>query len=391
MMIQEIPQQYIEQAVSFRRHLHQHPELSFQEFKTADWICATLNRYAVPYRKGIGGNGIVATLKGQNPEHRTIALRADFDALPIQEETDLAFKSINKGVMHACGHDLHTANLLAVLAFLNDHQHLFKGTIHFVFQHAEELLPGGANGMLQDDLFLGDEPEVMIAQHSEPALTAGTFGFKAGAYMASNDEVYIQIQGKGGHAAMPHTINDTVLAASQTVVNLQQIASRKTNPTVPMVLSIGKMEAEGATNVIPDVVKMAGTFRTFDEAWRKEANRLIEEIAHHTAKAHGCKALVDIKRGYPVVTNDPNVTDKAIGVAQTLFGKSAVFALEHRMTSEDFGFFTQKYPSVFYRFGVGFADKEKNFPLHSSKFNPNEEALKYSVKMMVNLALKMLV
>ncbi len=389
-MIHEIPLKYIDKAISDRHFLHQHPELSFKEYNTAQWICENLENYGVEYRSGLGGNGIIATLKGLNPNKKAIALRADFDALPIEEETNLPFASIKKGVMHACGHDLHTANLLAVLSFLNDNRTLFEGTIHFIFQHGEELVPGGAQLMLDDNLFDGNEPELVIAQHTEPNLEAGTFGFKSGAYMASNDEVYIQIHGKGGHAAMPNHINDTVLAASQTVVSLQQIASRLAKPTIPMVLSLGKFIADGATNVIPSVVYLEGTFRTFDESWRKKAKEHIQSIAQQTAQAYGCEAKVEIRKGYPVVNNNPDLTQKAIALTESLFGKEAVHHLEHRMTSEDFGFFTQKYPSLFYRFGVGHQDKNKNYPLHSSRFNPNEQALKYSVKFMVNLVLKVL-
>ncbi len=389
-MTQKIASKYIEKAILDRRFLHQYPELSFKEFNTAQWICKNLEDYGVPYRAGIGGNGIVATLKGKHPDKKTIAVRADFDALPIHEETGLSFCSTEEGVMHACGHDLHTANLLAVLSFLNDNKTSFEGTIHFVFQHGEELVPGGAQQMLDDDLFSGDEPELVIAQHTEPNLPAGSFGFKSGAYMASNDEVYIQIHGKGGHAAMPSQINDTVLAASQTVVNLQQIASRLVNPTTPMVLSLGKLIADGATNVIPSVVFMEGTFRTFDELWRAKAKELIQQIAEQTAKAYSCEAKVEIRKGYPVVENNPDLTQQAIDLAESMFGKDSIHRLEHRMTSEDFGFFTQKYPSLFYRFGVGHQDNNKNYPLHSSKFNPNEESLRYSVEFMVNLILKIL-
>ncbi len=389
-MIWEIPSKYIDRAISDRRFLHQYPELSFKEYNTAQWICKELDDYGVSYRSGVGGNGIVAVLKGINPDKKTVALRADFDALPVHEETDLPFCSKQEGVMHACGHDLHTANLLAVLSFLNDNKTKFEGTIYFIFQHGEELVPGGAQLMLDDDLFDGNEPELIIAQHTEPNLTAGSFGFKSGAYMASNDEVYIQVHGKGGHAAMPNHINDTVLAASQVVVSLQQIASRLVKPTIPMVLSLGKFIADGATNVIPSVVSLEGTFRTFDETFREEAKGLIQKIAKETAQAYGCEAEVEIRKGYPVVDNNPKLMQQATTLAKELFGESSVHYLEHRMTSEDFGFFTQKYPALFYRFGVGHSDKAMNHPLHSSKFNPNEEALKYSVKFMVNLILKTL-
>lgn len=378
------------EAVQIRRHLHKHPELSFKEFNTADFIANELDKIEIPYRKGVGGNGMVATLKSNNPDKKIIALRADFDALPILEETNLSFSSENNGVMHACGHDIHSSSLLSVIKVLKALKSEWEGTIHFVFQHAEELIPGGASLMLKDNLFGDLQPEYIIAQHVEPDLQAGTFGIKPGRYMASNDEIYLTIHGKGGHGAMPHKFNDTVLAAAHVLVNLQQISSRLVPANVPMVLSFGKVVADGATNVIPDKVEIQGTFRMFDEELRSTVHQHIERISKSTAEAFGTTCEIEIRKGYPVVDNNEELSAIAKETMQKLFGKKNVIDLDYRMTSEDFAFFSQKYKSVFYRLGVGRKDSSLNFPLHSSKFNPDEEALKYSIQYMSSLALKIL-
>lgn len=388
--IKVLSQQYFEDAIAFRRYIHAHPELSFEEENTAKFIAQKLDEIFIPYQKNVGGNGIVATLKGNNPDKKIIALRADFDALPIHEETNLSFSSQNKGVMHACGHDIHTSSLLSVIKVLKDLKEEWEGTIHFVFQHAEELLPGGAIQMLDANLFGDLQPEYVIAQHVDPDIEVGSFGFKSGRYMASNDEVYLTINGKGGHGAMPHKINDTVLAAAQVLVNLQQISSRLIPSNIPMVLSFGKMIADGATNVIPEKVEIAGTFRMFDEELRKTAHRHIKRIAESTAEAYGTKCIVDIRKGYPVVENNEELTEVAKQLVESDFGKDKLEVLDYRMTSEDFGYFTQRYKSLFYRLGVGHKEGSKNFPLHSSKFNPDEEAIKYSIEFMSRLAIKIL-
>jgi len=388
--VKALSHKYFKDAVIYRRYIHSYPELSFEEKNTAAFIAKELDEISIPYKMNIGGNGIVATLKGNNPDKKIIALRADFDALPIKEETNLSFASKNKGVMHACGHDIHTSSLLSVIKILKDLKEEWEGTIHFVFQHAEELLPGGAIQMLDANLFGDLQPEYIIAQHVDPDIEVGSFGFKQGRYMASNDEVYLTIEGKGGHGAMPHKINDTVLAAAQVLVNLQQISSRLIPSNIPMVLSFGKMIADGATNVIPEKVEIAGTFRMFDEELRKTVHQHIERIAKSTAEAYGTKCIVDIRKGYPVVDNNTELTEIAKQLVEDSFGKDKLEDLDYRMTSEDFGYFSQRYKSVFYRLGVGHTNELMNYPLHSSKFNPNEEALKYSIQFMSSLAIKIL-
>ena len=380
---------YSSQAIETRRLIHKNPELSFEEFNTAKLILQKLDDLGISYNSNIGGNGIVASLKSGNSKKRVIALRADFDALPIHEETGLDFRSVNKGVMHACGHDIHTSSLLAVAGVLKERKEEWEGTIHFVFQHAEELIPGGAKLMLEADLFGNSQPEYMIAQHVDPDLKVGEFGFKSGKYMASNDEIYLKITGKGGHGAMPHKFDDTVLAASQIINNLQQISSRLVPVATPMVLSFGKFIADGATNIIPSQVNIAGTFRTFDELWRKEAHAHIEHIAKSTAQSYGTECEVEIRKGYPVVVNNNYLYQTAKELAMQ-WGVNNVVELDYRMTSEDFGYFSNQYKSLFYRLGVGHKNDADNFPLHSSKFNPDESALEYSISFMSQLAIEII-
>ena len=378
---------YTNQAIELRRQIHQNPELSFEEYDTAKLIMRKLDEMAVPYTSNVGGNGIVATIKSGNFEKKIIALRADFDALPIQEETGLDFESRNSGVMHACGHDIHSSSLLAVAGVLNELKNEWEGTIHFVFQHAEELLPGGAKQMLDANLFGDLQPEYVIAQHVDPDLKVGEFGFKSDKYMASNDEIYLTINGKGGHGAMPHKFDDTVLAASQIINSLQQISSRLVPAATPMVLSFGKFIANGATNIIPNKVIIEGTFRTFDEKWRLEGHSHIERIAKSTAKAYGTECEVEIRKGYPVVVNNKDLYEMARKITIDGWGEEQVKELDYRMTSEDFAYFSNRYKSLFYRLGVGHKNESKNFPLHSSKFNPDESALEHSIRFMTELAI----
>jgi len=381
---------YYSQAIETRRLIHKNPELSFEEFNTAKLIMQKLDGLGIPYKTNVGGNGIVATLKSGDYKKKVIALRADFDALPIYEETGLEFKSVNNGVMHACGHDIHTSSLLAVAGVLQERKEEWEGTIYFVFQHAEELIPGGAKLMLDADLFGSLQPEYIIAQHVDPDLKVGEFGFKSGKYMASNDEVYLNITGKGGHGAMPHKFNDTVLSASQLINNLQQISSRLVPAAIPMVLSFGLFLAKGATNIIPNEVKIAGTFRTFDESWRKQAHEHIKRISKSTAESYNTECEVEIRKGYPVVVNDAFLYQTAKELAVQRYGAKNVVELDYRMTSEDFAYFSNQYKSLFYRLGVGHKNDADNFPLHSSKFNPDESALEYSITFMTELAIEII-
>lgn len=385
-----------DEIVNMYRFLHQHPELSFQEKNTSEYIAQKLTDMRIPYRSNIGdcknddydikGYGILAWIEGSNPKSRTIALRADMDALPIKEQNEVAHRSKNDGVMHACGHDTHTTSLLSAIKIINELKDRVEGTILFIFQPGEEKDPGGARLMLDDGVFKDFTPDVIIGQHAYIDYEVGKVGFQDGIIMASADEVHITVKGQGGHGAIPSELNDTVLAASQIIVSMQQVVSRRSNPFKPMVLSFGRFIADGATNVIPGEVVLAGSLRCMDEAERMKMKPIIKEIAHSTAKAYGCTCDITVNDGYPCVVNNKKVTDLMKGFAKEYLSEDNVLGLPMRMTSEDFGFFSQKYPSTFYRFGV--RGKHGTTALHTSTFLIDEEALKTSVGLMSYLALR---
>ena len=357
------------------RHLHAHPELSFQEYETSAFIQKQLTELQIPFRANIAGTGILGRIEGRNPQKKLIALRADMDALPVHESVDVPWKSMNANVMHACGHDAHVACLLGAANILKQLCDEFEGTILLIFQPGEEKAPGGASLMLQDGLFDENKPEAIIAQHVSIDFPTGSMAFLPGTIMASADEIHLTIRGKGGHGALPHLCNDTVLAASQTVVALQQVRSRICHPLTPMVLTFGKLIADGATNIIPSEVLLSGTFRTVDEIWRKEALEHIRRIVTETCTAHGCIVEIDIPKGYPCVVNDTPLTEKVTEFAAEWAGEENIDKLELRLTSEDFGFFTQHYPCCFYRFGVKGDTNPNPGGLHSPTFCIDEKAL----------------
>lgn len=357
------------------RYLHAHPELSFQEYETSAFIQKQLTELQIPFRANIAGTGILGRIEGRNPQKKLIALRADMDALPVHEAVDVPWKSMNANVMHACGHDAHVACLLGAANILKQLCDEFEGTILLIFQPGEEKAPGGASLMLQDGLFDENKPEAIIAQHVSIDFPTGSMAFLPGTIMASADEIHLTIRGKGGHGALPHLCNDTVLAASQTVVALQQVRSRICHPLTPMVLTFGKLIADGATNIIPSEVLLSGTFRTVDEIWRKEALEHIRRIVTETCTAHGCTVEIDIPKGYPCVVNDKTLTEKVTEFAAEWAGEENIEKLELRLTSEDFGFFTQLYPCCFYRFGVKGDTNPNPGGLHSPTFCIDEKAL----------------
>lgn len=392
--IQQLTKSFFNETVEIRRHIHKNPELSFKEFKTSEYVKSKLNELDIPYRDGFVKTGIVADIEGKKTlpkgeKKRVIALRADMDALPVEEENNIEYKSVNKGVMHACGHDAHTASLLGVAKVLKAIQNEFYGTVRLIFQPGEELCPGGANLMLQQGALSDNEPDFILAQHVFPELETGTIGFKHGMYMASTDEIYITIKGEGGHAAIPHNTCDTVLTASHIVVALQQIVSRRAPVIIPTVLSFGKIETNGAGNVIPAEVKIFGTLRTMNEEWRDKARGLIRTMSENIANSMGAKCEVNIKHGYPFLINNEKVTNRAIEYAESFIDKGNIKELSLRMTGEDFAYFAQKYPATLYRLGVK-KRNEKVINLHSSVFNIDEEALKTGVGVMAWLAFSFL-
>lgn len=378
--IVELSRKHFEEIIDIRRHIHANPELSFEEFNTSEYICSILDKWGISYQKGYVNTGILAVIDSKKPG-KTIALRADMDALPIQEKNDLSFKSTKQNVMHACGHDVHSASLLGVIRILNEIKSDLNGKILFVFQPGEEKIPGGAKQMIEADIFKDNEPDIVIAQHVCPDLLAGEVGFKQGQYMASSDEIYITVKGKGGHAALPERLVDPVIMTAQLLVSLQQIVSRNNKPGLPTVLSFGNIIANGAVNVIPDEVKLEGTFRTMNEDWRKNAHELIKTIAEQTTAAFGGTADIEIRKGYPVLFNNPENTAAASNLAKEYLGGEKVKALDIRMTAEDFAYFSQKYPSFLYRLGIAEPDT-KTTALHTSGFRVNEKALEYGMGLM---------
>lgn len=371
------------QLQEYRHHFHQHPELSFKEFETAAFLQKVLAENTVPFSGGWVKTGIKVEIEGTaQGQNKTIALRGDIDALPIQETTALPFASKNEGVMHACGHDIHTTCVLGAVLFLNSNRHLFSGKLIAIFQPGEEVLPGGAHLMLEEGVFKDESLSAILGQHVLPELAVGKIGFCPGPYMASCDELHIEIKGKGGHAALPHLLHDPVLAQAEFIVALQSIGSRNAPSNVPHVLSIGKVEAEGATNIIPSVVRMKGTFRTMNEAWRQECHQRILQIAKGIENIHQVRVDVEIRKGYPNLTNDIELTARMKQRAIALFGEENVVDLSQRMTAEDFAYFAQAYPACFWRIGVS-ANPENAAGLHNSNFVAQDEALKTGVKAMI--------
>lgn len=375
------------QVLLARRTLHANPELSFEERETSRYVADCLREAGIEFRP-IAGTGVLARIEGRGDLRRCVVLRADMDALPIEEKTGLEYASRNKGVMHACGHDVHTACLLGAMLVLKRMSERIEGTVFGLFQPGEELCPGGASLVLAEDPFRDYEVAAFVGEHVAAEIPAGRFGFRAGQYMASSDELRITVRGTGGHGALPHTLTDPVVAAAAIVTSLQQIVSRNADGTIPTVLSIGRLIADGATNIIPPTVEMEGTLRTMDETWRGRAKRRVAEIAAGTAAAYGVEAEVKISDGYPCVVNDPALTARARQVVGRLWGADRVEELALRMTAEDFGSYTKRYPSVFFRLGVARTDGPTG-GLHTSVFDPDERALDYGVATMAALALEL--
>ena len=386
--IKELANTYHSSIIENRHHLHAHPELSFQEHETMKWIGEKLKEYQIDFQSGIAKTGIVAILKGKNPDKKIIALRADIDALPIQEENTVSYKSKNPGVMHACGHDVHTASLLGTIRILNELKDSWEGTIKFIFQPAEEKLPGGASLLIKEGVLKNPDVNYILGQHVMPQLSVGKIGFRSGMYMASSDEIHLIIKGKGGHAAIPEMVIDPVLIMAHIITSLQQVVSRNANPKIPSVLSFGKVIAQGATNVIPDYVLVEGTFRTMDEQWRSEAHEKIKKITTSVAEAMGGSCECKIVKGYPLLKNNPELTNRLQEAAIDYVGKENVVELDRWMASEDFAYYSQEIPACFYRLGVRNEEKGIISPVHTSTFNIDEQALEIGAGLMAWLAIQ---
>lgn len=386
--IKELSAKYFKDVVRCRHELHIRPELSFEEVKTSAFIASRLKEFKIPFKKGIAQNGIVALLEGKNPAKRTVALRADMDALPIKEQNKASYCSRNDGVMHACGHDAHMASLLGTARILSGLRNEFEGTVKFIFQPAEERAPGGASIMIKEGVLKNPKPDFILGQHVTPELEVGRIGVRAGKFMASSDEIYITVKGKGGHAAQPHKLVDPVLIASHLVVSLQQVVSRHASPLMPTVLSFGKVIANGATNIIPSEVKLDGTLRTFDEKWRSQALKKIKHHAEHLVKSMGGICEVKILRGYPFLDNDKQVTDSIATAAVEYVGKNNLVQMEPRMGSEDFAFYSQHIPACFYRLGTGNKSKKITSSVHTPTFDIDEKSLELGMGFMAYAAIR---
>ncbi|MCR9082109.1 MAG: M20 family metallopeptidase, partial [Cyclobacteriaceae bacterium] len=350
--IKSLAQELKEEVISNRRHLHANPELSYQEFETANFVKQKLEEIGIHKIESKATTGWTALIEGKNPTKKVIALRADMDALPIVEANEVSYKSQKEGVMHACGHDAHTASLLGAAKILHQVRDQFEGTIKLLFQPGEEVAPGGASFMIKDGALENPKPAGIIGQHVMPFIPAGKVGFRQGIYMASADELYLTVKGKGGHGAMPETLIDPVLIASHLIVAMQQVISRSSSPKVPSVLSFGRVEALGATNVIPNEVKIQGTFRTLNEEWRAAAHKKMLQLAHGLVESMGGELDFEIRKGYPFLQNDPELTARATDAAKEYLGEENVVDLDIWMAAEDFAYYSQEIDGCFYRLGT---------------------------------------
>ncbi len=373
-----------EKVVGYRNHLHKNPELSFQEYNTMQFVSDTLTSLGIQHEKGIGDTGVVAFISGKKntPNQPCIGLRSDLDALPIQEENNATYKSTVAGVMHACGHDVHTSILLGVAEIVNELKDEILQPVKLIFQPGEEKNPGGATFMIRDGVLKNPEVKEMYALHVFPDMETGRVGFREGIYMASSDEIYVTISGKGGHGATPNKAIDPILIGATIVTSIQQIVSRRCDPTIPSVLTFGHFEGIGATNIIPDKVLLKGTFRTLNEIWREEAKELIVSQIKLIAESLGGTAEVEISKGYPYLENNPQITSTLIAKATEYLGEDKVDLLPIRMTSEDFAFYSQEIPVCFFRLGVRNESKGIVYGVHHPKFDIEPEALKTGMQVM---------
>lgn len=384
--IKDLAAQYAPEFIDIRHHLHANPELSYLEFETSKFIQQKLTEWKIPFEVK-ATTGVVGLIQGKNPSKRIVALRADMDALPIDEQNDVDYKSKSNGVMHACGHDVHTTCLLGAAKILNDTKDDWEGSVKLIFQPGEEKNPGGASLLIKEGVLENPTPEKIFALHVHPGLEVGKFSFRGGMVMASADEIYITIKGKGGHAAAPQFTADTILIASHVVVSLQQIISRNNNPFNPSVLSITSVQGGNTTNVIPSEVKLMGTFRAMNEEWRFKAHELIKKQTTELVEAMGATAEVKVDVGYPFVLNDEKLSAQAKQQAILYAGENNVEETELRMGGEDFAFYTHKVPGCFFRLGVGNTEKNITSNVHTPTFNIDERAIEKGMGMMAWLAI----
>lgn len=385
--VKELAKSYSNDVVAIRRHIHANPELSYQEYQTAKYVADQLRILGLSPKEGVAKTGVTCLIEGRNPEKRTVALRGDMDALPILEANDIPYKSQNEGVMHACGHDVHTACVLGAARILTELKDQFEGTIKLIFQPGEEKNPGGASLMIKDGVLENPAPDAIYGQHVMPYIPTGKVGFREGQYMASADEIYLTVKGKGGHAALPDKVIDPITISAQIITALQQVISRNADPKSPTVLSFGKIEGGNAQNIIPDEVKLAGTFRALDEEWRAKAHEKITSIAQGIARAMGGDCDVNIDKGYPFLTNDPGATRVARSAAEVYLGKDNIVDLDLWLGAEDFAFYSHQKPSCFYRLGTGNEAKGTTQGVHTNNFNIDEDAIELGIGLMAWIAI----
>jgi len=386
--VHQLAKDVLPEVINWRRRFHAWPELAFEEVETAKFICEQLGKMGIPFKKGIAKTGVVGLIEGTRPSAKVVALRSDMDALSINEQRHHEYSSQREGLMHACGHDAHMACLLGAAAVLNEIKDEFEGSVKLIFQPSEEKYPGGASVMIREGVLENPVVDRIYGQHVLPTLEAGKIGMKSGMYMASTDEVYITVKGKGGHAATPELNIDPVLIAAHIIVALQQIVSRNATPSIPSVLSFGRVLANGRTNVIPDQVIIEGTFRTYSEEWRVEAHEKIKKMSSTIAESMGGSCETFIDSGYPFLVNDVETTRHAFRDAQDYLGKENVVELDLRMTAEDFAYYSQMVPSCFYRLGTGNEKLGCTSNLHTATFDIDEAALETGVGFMAWLAYK---
>ncbi|WP_118193527.1 M20 metallopeptidase family protein [Albibacterium indicum] len=387
--IKELAKQIHSETVQNRRHLHANPELSFKEFNTSSFIKEKLDELGIPW-ESMANTGVIGLIKGDLPSDRVVALRADMDALPIQEVDGRSYGSTKPGVMHACGHDVHTSSLLGTAKILTRLKDKFGGTIKLIFQPGEEKLPGGASLLIKEGVLEKPVPEAVVGQHVMPLIEKGKVGFRSGKYMASSDELYVRVIGKGGHGAQPQENVDPIVITAHIITALQQIVSRIGDPKIPSVLSFGKIIAEGATNVIPNEVYLEGTFRTFDEKWRKEAHQHMKKMAEGMAESMGARCEFEIRNGYPFLVNEPKLTASVRSFAEDFLGKENVVDLDLWLAAEDFAYYSQQADACFYRLGTRNEERDITSAVHTPTFDIDEEALQLSTGLMAYIGVKQL-
>jgi len=385
--IKSLSESHSQEVIALRRHLHANPELSYEEFNTAKFVAAQLRSYGIEPTEGVATTGIVALIKGKNPDQKTVALRADMDALPIEEANSVSYKSTRPGVMHACGHDVHTSSLLGTAKILSQIKDQFEGTVKLIFQPGEEKNPGGASYMIRDGALQNPTPASIIGQHVMPLVPVGKVGFREGMYMASSDEIYLTVIGKGGHGAAPELTIDPIVIASHIIIALQQVISRNASPKQPTVLTFGRIIGEGATNIIPNEVKIAGTFRALNEEWRASGLAKIKKMAESIAEGMGGKCEVTISHGYPYLENNPEVTRRIRKAAEEYLGKENVVDIDLTLGSEDFAYYSHVVPASFYRLGTRNEAKGITSYVHTPTFDIDEDALKIGPGLMAWMAL----